>query len=129
MTVSKTLIKACLAKMRVLRGQEYFVSDEILLELLARRILAAAESLDHVDRMLAGWVSKTKVMLHVTEIEGLASETVTKVIKPPRADCKDCFGNGWVIIERDGGTAAKRCACWSAARPTGTPAEQRQRLG
>jgi hypothetical protein len=121
MTASRALIGACLKKMRVLRGQEYFVSDEVLLEILARRILTAAEDLDHVERMLAAWISKTKAMLHVTDIGGLASETARRILKAPRTDCKDCYGNGWVIIEQDGGTAAKRCACWSVARATGTP--------
>src|SRR5579859_6174459 len=118
MTVSKASIGACLKRMRALRGQEYFVSDEVLLEILARRILAAAEDLDHVERMLAAWISRTKVMLHATDICGLATETANRIVKGPRADCKDCFGNGWVIIEQDGGTAAKRCACWSVARAT-----------
>jgi hypothetical protein len=107
----KPSLKFCLEKMRLLQGQDFFPSDQAVLEYLAKCIRAAAESPAHVERMLVTWIGRTRAMLHPSDLDALSRETVNGGSAILPAGCQACVGADFVIVEREGATAAKRCDC------------------
>jgi len=105
----KLTTKFCLSKLRRLRGQDFFVSDEIVLGYLAHRLAEVAESPAHLDRMLDTWVNRTRAMLHPSDVEALARETAERSVLP--STCEVCVSGDYVIVEIEGATYAKRCEC------------------
>ncbi len=99
-------VEACLKKLRILSGQEYFVRDEVLLKALAKKICSCVEDGAHADRMLDAWVEKTKSMLHISDVAALAADTAT----PSKRSngCGSCL-DGFVLAE----SCYVFCNCWA----------------
>jgi len=118
-------LKMVLSKMRVLSGQEFFVRDEVLLNALARKIMAHAVDTEHVERLLGTWVSRTKEMLRISDIAALASETQQDSRSELPEPCEVCGCMGYLPQDRqrdgiagaDGGywvfddKGSRRCSC------------------
>lgn len=106
---NKTLLHHCLDEIGRLANQDYFKPDERILEDLAKCLAYHADDTEHATAIITAWKSATRQMLHESNIPALADRTANRGTLP--RGCGACLGTDFVVIEKDGVSGVKRCAC------------------
>lgn len=106
---SKATLAHCLNEIGRLSNQDYFKADEQILEDLATCLARHCDDTEHATQMITTWKSSTRQMLHESDILALADQTAHRSDLP--RGCNACLGTDFIVIERDGISGVKRCAC------------------
>jgi len=106
---SKKMLAHCLSEIGRLEGQDYFKANDVLLDDLAKVLARHADDAEHATKMITAWKSRTRQMLHESDIPELADRTANRGTLPK--GCSKCLGTDFIIVEHSGGTGVRRCEC------------------
>ena len=98
--------RVVVGKVRLLAGQDFFIADDDLVDLLVRTLIKHADDEPHIDRMVDTWIARTRKPLHPADVAQLAYATSAKRPALP-AGCRLCQGAPHVVI--DEAVGAVRC--------------------